>query len=113
MHASWSPAAPRSDSASRIGSGGGSWGHSAFLGSSISAPFGVGSYAGSAMQPIFVGGGLRNNLRYAKSQERQTVITYQHTIQRASVIFQTLSSATTNTTQSASAPGANCQGSPR
>jgi outer membrane protein TolC len=34
-------------------------------------------------QPLFAGGGLRNNLRYAKSQERQAVITYQQTIQRA------------------------------
>jgi multidrug efflux system outer membrane protein len=68
---------------SLLGSGGGSWGHSTFLGSSIGAPLGVGSYAAGAMQPIFEGGALRNNLQYAKSQDRQAVISYQQTIQRA------------------------------
>jgi multidrug efflux system outer membrane protein len=68
---------------SLIGSGGGSWGHSTFLGSSIGAPLGVGSYAAGATQPIFEGGALRNNLRYAKSQDRQALISYQQTIQRA------------------------------
>jgi multidrug efflux system outer membrane protein len=68
---------------SLLGSGGGSWGHSTFLGSSIGAPLGVGSYAASATQPIFEGGALRNNLRYAKSQDRQALISYQQTIQRA------------------------------
>jgi multidrug efflux system outer membrane protein len=68
---------------SLLGSGGGAWGHSAFLGSTIAAPLGVGSYAASAAQPIFAGGALRNNLRYAKSQERQALIVYQQTIQRA------------------------------
>ncbi len=68
---------------SLLGSGGGAWGHSTFLGASIPAPLGIGSYAASAMQPIFEGGYLRNNLRYAKSQDRQTLISYQQTIQRA------------------------------
>lgn len=68
---------------SLLGSGGGAWGHSTFGGSSIGAPLGVGSYAASAAQPIFEGGALRNNLRYAKSQERQALITYQQTIQHA------------------------------
>src|SRR6266699_626774 len=68
---------------SLLGFGGGAWGHSAFLGSSIPVPLGVGSYAATAMQPIFTGGALRNNLRYAKSQERQALISYQQTIQRA------------------------------
>jgi multidrug efflux system outer membrane protein len=68
---------------SLLGSGGGSWGHSTFLGSSIGAPLGVGSYAASATQPIFEGGALRNNLRYAKSQDRQALISYQQTIQHA------------------------------
>jgi multidrug efflux system outer membrane protein len=68
---------------SLLGSGGGAWGHSAFLGSSIAAPLGIGSYAASAAQPIFQGGALRNNLRYAKSQEREALIVYQQTIQRA------------------------------
>jgi multidrug efflux system outer membrane protein len=68
---------------SLLGTGGAAFGHSAFLGSSIPAPLGVGSYAASAAQPIFEGGALRNNLRYAKSQERQALISYQQTIQRA------------------------------
>ena len=68
---------------SLLGSGGGAWGHSSFLGSNIPAPLGVGSYAASAAQPIFQGGALRNNLRYAKSLERQALIGYQQTIQRA------------------------------
>ena len=68
---------------SLLGSGGGAWGHSQVLGSSIGAPPGVASYAASAAQPIFQGGYLRNNLRYAKSQQRQALIGYQQTIQRA------------------------------
>jgi len=65
------------------GNGGAAWGHSAFVGSSIPAPLGIGSYAASAAQPIFQGGALRNNLRYAKSQEQQALISYQQTIQHA------------------------------
>src|SRR5579862_7050362 len=68
---------------SLLGFGGGAWGHSAFAGSNIPAPLGIGSYAASATQPIFQGGALRNNLRYSKSQERQALISYQQTIQRA------------------------------
>jgi multidrug efflux system outer membrane protein len=68
---------------SLFGSGGAAFGHSAFLGSSIPVPLGVGSYAASLAQPIFQGGALRNNLRYAKSQERQALIGYKQTIQRA------------------------------
>jgi outer membrane protein, multidrug efflux system len=67
---------------SLLGSGGAAFGHSAFLGN-VPAPLGVGSYAASAAQTIFDGGGLRNNLRYAKSQQRQALIGYQQTIQRA------------------------------
>jgi multidrug efflux system outer membrane protein len=68
---------------SLLGSGGASFGHSQFAGSNIPAPLGVGSYAATAAQPIFEGGYLRNNLRYAKSQDRQALIGYQQTIQRA------------------------------
>ena len=65
------------------GSGGVAFGHSQFVGSNIPAPLGVGTYAAALSQPIFEGGALRNNLRYAKSQERQALIGYQQTIQRA------------------------------
>ncbi len=68
---------------SLLGSGGAAWGHSSFLGGNIPAPLGLGSYAAGLTQPIFQGGALRNNLRYAKSQERQALIGYQQTIQRA------------------------------
>jgi len=68
---------------SLLGSGGAAFGHSQFAGTNVPAPLGVGSYAASAAQPIFEGGALRNNLRYAKSEERQALIGYQQTIQRA------------------------------
>src|ERR1700739_641810 len=68
---------------SLLGSGGAAFGHSQFAGSNIGAPLGVGTYAAAASQPIFEGGYLRNNLRYAKSEERQALIGYEQTIQRA------------------------------
>ncbi|HEY6339922.1 MAG TPA: efflux transporter outer membrane subunit [Bryobacteraceae bacterium] len=64
-------------------SGGAAFGHTVFFGSSIPAPLGVGSYAASLTQPIFEGGALRNNLRYAKAEEREALIGYQQAIQRA------------------------------
>ena len=68
---------------SLLGSGGAAFGHSEFNGSNIPAPIGVGSYGASLTQPIFTGGYLRNNLRSAKSEERQALISYQQTIQSA------------------------------
>ena len=68
---------------SLFGSGGAAFGHSQFPGSHIPAPLGVGTYAAAASQPVFEGGALRNNLRYARSEERQALIGYQQTIQRA------------------------------
>jgi outer membrane protein, multidrug efflux system len=68
---------------SLLGSGGAAFGHSQFAGSHIPAPLGAGTYAAAASQPIFDGGYLRNNLRYAKSEERQVLIGYEQTIQRA------------------------------
>ncbi len=68
---------------SLLGSGGAAFGHSAFAGGNIPTPLGVGTYAATAAQTIFDGGALRNNLRYAKSRERQALISYQQTIQRA------------------------------
>jgi multidrug efflux system outer membrane protein len=68
---------------SLLGSGGAAFGHSQFAGSHIPAPLGAGTYAAAASQPIFDGGYLRNNLRYAKSEERQALIGYEQTIQRA------------------------------
>ncbi|WP_263355498.1 efflux transporter outer membrane subunit [Acidicapsa acidisoli] len=68
---------------SLLGSGGAAFGHSQFAGSHIPAPLGAGTYSASLTQPVFEGGYLRNNLRYAKSEERQALIGYQQTIQRA------------------------------
>jgi multidrug efflux system outer membrane protein len=68
---------------SLLGSGGAAFGHSQFAGSHIPAPPGIGTYAAAASQPIFEGGALRSNLRYAKSEERQALIGYEQTIQRA------------------------------
>jgi outer membrane protein, multidrug efflux system len=68
---------------SLLGSGGGAWGHSVFLGSDLPAHLGVGSYEASGSQPIFEGGYLTNNLRYAKSEERQALISYRESIQHA------------------------------
>ncbi|MGH9404511.1 MAG: TolC family protein [Terriglobia bacterium] len=44
---------------------------------------GVYSYDGSLAQPLFEGGYLRNNFRFAKSQHRQALISYKQTIQKA------------------------------
>ncbi len=68
---------------SLTGSGGGAWGHSVFFGSDVPAHEGIYSYGASLSQPLFEGGYLRNNLRYAKSQDRQALISYRQTIQRA------------------------------
>jgi multidrug efflux system outer membrane protein len=68
---------------SLLGSGGAAFGHSQFAGSHIPAPLGAGTYAAAASQPIFDGGYRRNNLRYAKSEERQAMIGYEQTIQHA------------------------------
>ena len=54
-----------------------------FSGSDIPAHLGVYNYAASVAQPLFEGGYLRNNLRYAKSQYRQALISYQQTVQQA------------------------------
>ena len=68
---------------SLLGSGGAAFGHSQTGGSYMPAPLGVGTYAASLSQPVFEGGALRNNLRYAKSEQRQALIGYQQSIQRA------------------------------
>jgi multidrug efflux system outer membrane protein len=68
---------------SLLGSGGAAFGQSQFAGSNIPAPLGVGTYGATLSQPIFTGGYLRNNLRHAKSEERQALIGYQQTIQQA------------------------------
>src|SRR5579875_3268758 len=68
---------------SLLGSGGGAWGHTVFFGTSVPAHMGVYSYEARLAQPLFEGGYLRNNLRNAKSQYRQALISYKQTIQQA------------------------------
>jgi len=66
-----------------LGSGGAAWGHSQIFGANVPTPAGIGSYAASVTQPIFEAGYLRNNLRYANSQQRRALISYKQVIQRA------------------------------
>src|SRR6202035_5140724 len=68
---------------SLLGSGGAAFGHRQVGADTIPAPLGILSYSAGLSQPILEGGALRNNLRYAKSQERQALIGYQQTIRQA------------------------------
>jgi len=49
----------------------------------MSSQVGTWSYGAQVSQPIFTGGALRGNLRVAKSQHQQALISYRQTIQRA------------------------------
>jgi multidrug efflux system outer membrane protein len=49
----------------------------------MTSQLGIWSYGAQLSQPIFTGGALRGNLRLAQSQDRQAVIVYRQTIQRA------------------------------
>lgn len=68
---------------SLMGSGGGATGHTVFGGTNLPAPPGIWSYGVGASQPLFEGGYLSSNLRYAKSQFSQALIGYRQTIQKA------------------------------
>ena len=68
---------------SLTGSGGGSFGRSSAFSSLMSSQVGIWSYGAQVSQPIFTGGALRGNLRLAKSQHEQALISYRQTIQRA------------------------------
>jgi multidrug efflux system outer membrane protein len=65
------------------GSGGGSFGRSSAFSSLMSSQIGIWSYGAQVSQPIFTGGALSGNLRLAKSQNQQALISYRQTIQRA------------------------------
>ena len=65
------------------GSGGGSFGRSSAFSSLFSSQVGIWSYGAQVSQPIFTGGALRGNLRLAESQQKQALISYRQTIQRA------------------------------
>ena len=65
------------------GSGGGSFGRSSAFSSLMASQVGIWSYGAQVSQPIFTGGALRGNLRLAKSENQQALISYRQTIQRA------------------------------
>ena len=68
---------------SLTGGGGGSFGRSSAFSSLMSTQLGIWSYGAQVSQPIFTGGALKGNLRLAESQQRQALIGYRQTIQRA------------------------------
>jgi multidrug efflux system outer membrane protein len=68
---------------SLTGGGGGSFGRDSAFPSLFSTQLGVWSYGAQVSQPIFTGGALKGNLHLAESQQRQALIAYQQTIQRA------------------------------
>jgi multidrug efflux system outer membrane protein len=68
---------------SLTGSGGGSFGRSSAFSSLFSSQVGIWSYGAQVSQPIFTGGALRGNLRIVESQQKQALISYRQTIQRA------------------------------
>ncbi len=68
---------------SLTGSGGGAFGRSSAFSGLMSSQIGTWSYGAQVGQPIFTGGALRGNLRLAKSQHQQALISYQQAIQRA------------------------------
>jgi len=68
---------------SLTGGGGGSFGRDSVFPSLFATQLGVWSYGAQLSQPIFTGGALKGNLHLAESQQRQALIAYQQTIQRA------------------------------
>jgi outer membrane protein, multidrug efflux system len=65
------------------GSGGGTFGRSSAFSGLMSSQLGIWSYGAQVSQPIFTGGALTGNLRAAKSQHEQALISYRQTIQQA------------------------------
>jgi multidrug efflux system outer membrane protein len=68
---------------SLTGSGGGAFGRSSAFSSVMSSQLGIWSYGAQVTQPIFTGGALTGNLRAAKSQHEQALISYRQAIQQA------------------------------
>jgi len=65
------------------GSGGGAFGRSSAFSNLMSSQIGIYSYGAQVSQPIFTGGALTGNLKLAKSQYRQALISYTQAIQQA------------------------------
>lgn len=68
---------------SLTGSGGGAFGRSSAFSSLMSSQLGTWSYGVQVSQPIFTGGALRGNLKFAESQHNQALIAYKQAIQHA------------------------------
>jgi len=68
---------------SLTGSGGGSFGRSSAFSSLMSSQIAFWSYGAQVSQPIFTGGALTGNLKFAESQREQALITYKEAIQHA------------------------------
>jgi multidrug efflux system outer membrane protein len=68
---------------SLTGSGGGAFGRSTLFSGLMGSQNGIWSYGAQVSQPIFTGGALRGNLRFAESQHRQELISYKQAIQLA------------------------------
>ncbi|MGC2764482.1 MAG: TolC family protein, partial [Candidatus Acidiferrum sp.] len=59
------------------------FGRSSAFSSLMTTQLGIWSYGAQVSQPIFTGGALQGNLRLAKSQNQQALLTYRQTILRA------------------------------
>jgi outer membrane protein, multidrug efflux system len=68
---------------SLTGGGGGSIGRDSAFPSRFPTQVATWSYGAQVSQPIFTGGALKGNLHLAESQQRQALIAYRQTIQRA------------------------------
>jgi multidrug efflux system outer membrane protein len=68
---------------SLTGSGGGAFGRSSAFSGLMSSQLGIWSYGAQVSQPIFTGGALKGNLRFAESQHQQALISYRQAIQQA------------------------------
>jgi len=68
---------------SLTGGGGGSLGRDSAFPSRFPTQVATWSYGAQVSQPIFTGGALKGNLHLAESQQRQALIAYRQTIQRA------------------------------
>jgi multidrug efflux system outer membrane protein len=64
-------------------SGGGTFGRSSAFSALMDTHLGIWSYGAQVSQPIFTGGALRGNLHLAESENRQALIAYRQSIQRA------------------------------
>jgi multidrug efflux system outer membrane protein len=65
------------------GSAGGAWGRSSAFTNLLSSRLGTWSYETQVSQPVFTGGALSGNLKLAKSQYAQALVSYRQTIQQA------------------------------